>query len=129
MGTEGNRKNEERQAMTSTEWIDFDRYQDVAHTTAIYPPGAGVYYTALGLAGEAGELCNKVKKLLRDIAGEVTPEVREKLRGELGDVLWYCAEFATAIGDTRLSAVVAANVAKLSDRASRGAIGGSGDTR
>jgi len=46
----------------------------------------------IGLAGEAGELANKVKKIMRDSNGEVTGETRNKIAGEIGGVLWYVAE-------------------------------------
>ena len=50
-----------------------------------------LYYAVLGLSGEAGEICNKVKKIMRDDDGEITEEKREQLSKEIGDVLWYVA--------------------------------------
>jgi NTP pyrophosphatase (non-canonical NTP hydrolase) len=71
-------------------------YQRAARTTAIYPAAAGVYYPALGLAGELGELCNKAKKIIR---GDVTFEQRvDDFKKELGDVLWYVAALASDVG-------------------------------
>jgi len=71
-------------------------YQRAARTTAIYPAAAGVYYPALGLSGELGELCNKAKKIIR---GDVTFDARlEDFRKELGDVLWYIAATASDRG-------------------------------
>lgn len=71
-------------------------YQRAARSTAIYPAGAGVFYPALGLAGEAGEIANKVKKIIR---GDVTFEQRrDELRAELGDVMWYVAGTASDLG-------------------------------
>lgn len=69
-------------------------YQDISEQTAIYPGRGsitGLTYVSLGLAGEAGELCDQVKKIIRDDHGEFTDERRVKLTGELGDVLWYWA--------------------------------------
>ena len=41
-------------------------YQKAAAFTAIYPQEHAILYPALGLAGEAGEVANKVKKMIRD---------------------------------------------------------------
>src|SRR5439155_2132541 len=71
--------------------LTFFEYQDGAAKTAIYPGRRsvmGLVYAALGL-GEAGELQNKVKKVLRDSNGVVTPEKLAAISGELGDLLWY----------------------------------------
>jgi len=76
--------------------MQVSEYQRAARTTAIYPASASVYYTALGLCGEVGELANKVKKILR---GDVTLEQRrDDLRAELGDVLWYVSGLASDLG-------------------------------
>jgi len=87
-----------------------------------------VSYSALGLAGEAGEYAGKVKKLIRDGCGEETPESRLKLIDELGDVLWYVAACASELNVT-LSDVAQRNIDKLRDRDERGVLGGSGDSR
>jgi len=118
----------------SGEWnLLMDEYQQRATTTAIYP-GAGtgnmqaLAYVALGLTGEAGEIANKVKKVLRDDNGEVSTLRRAELFGELGDVLWYAAMLAEELGCS-LASVASANLMKLADRQERDVIGGSGDTR
>jgi len=46
--------------------MNFNEYQEMAKTTAIYGDQHKILYPALGLAGEAGEVANKVKKLIRD---------------------------------------------------------------
>ena len=78
--------------------MNLNEYQQAARETAIYPTDIGLAYTTLGLAGEAGELANKVKKVYRDDAGILTTEARWKLADELGDVLWYVAAVASEIG-------------------------------
>lgn len=107
-----------------------DEYQDWTDTTAVYPGALAselpaIAYTALGLAGEAGEIANKVKKLLRD---EDTPERRRAIGDELGDVLWYVARLAAEL-DISLSKIAVRNMAKLDARAARGTLQGSGDDR
>lgn len=105
---------------------DFNEYQRQARKTAIYPTDAQVVYPALGLASEAGEVAGKVKKYMRD-GGSFT-FLRDQLRDELGDVLWYVATLAHDL-DLDLDEVALNNIKKLTDRASRGAISGSGDNR
>jgi len=114
--------------VSDVQYGDFGEFQLVAHSTAQYPREFGVYYTALGLAGEAGELCNKVKKIMRDKGGVIDDATRADLASEAGDCCWYIAEFCTAIG-VPLEFVVRGNVQKLADRKARNVIKGSGDNR
>jgi NTP pyrophosphatase (non-canonical NTP hydrolase) len=104
-------------------------YQELSQRTATYP-GAGdnIVYPTLGLAGEAGEVAEKVKKLLRDDGGVMSVERREALAGELGDVLWYVAQVATE-ARLDLEEVAQANLDKLLSRQRRGVLSGSGDAR
>lgn len=113
--------------------MTLDQYQLQAHSTAVYTEvcKAGMpslTYAALGLAGEAGEFCNKVKKAIRDDASELTPERREQLKKELGGVLWYLAECCSVIGFS-LGSVAECNLNELADRKKRGVIRGEGDNR
>ena len=106
--------------------MNINTYQQEAAKTAIY--SNKLIYPTLGLAGEAGEIANKVKKILRDNSGELEEDVRQNLISELGDVLWYVAALATDL-KTELSEVAKKNIEKLNSRKNRGAIGGSGDNR
>lgn len=109
--------------------MDLRRYQQLSRATARYPDaGQNPIYPTLGLCGEAGEVADKVKKVLRDRGGVFDEEVREGLRAELGDVLWYVAQLATELGFD-LEEVAQANLDKLASRAARGVLGGSGDRR
>lgn len=108
--------------------MTLDEYQAEAIKTAIYPESARVIYPALGLAGEAGEVANKVKKIIRDHGGIVSDTAREELKGELCDSLWYIADLAHDL-DLSLSEIAEANLTKLRDRQARGVLGGSGDNR
>lgn len=105
--------------------MKFREYQEKAIKTAIYPRNTwkGVYYATMGLAGEAGEIANKIKKHIRDGALNF-----EDIANELGDVLWYCAALATELG-LDLGHVAEGNLIKLEDRADRDTISGEGDTR
>lgn len=101
-------------------------YQKECLKTSIYPEEVGIVYPALGLAGEAGEVADKVKKILRD--GVDSPEYREKIMLELGDVLWYAAVLANDLGYT-LEEVALQNLKKLRSRQERGTLQGAGDDR
>jgi len=106
--------------------LNFTQYQNRAGQTAIYPKEQGVEYTALGLTGEAGEIANKVKKVLR---GDYDKDaLRQMLAGEIGDVLWYTAMLATEL-DLNLEDIANGNLDKLASRKQRGVIAGSGDNR
>jgi NTP pyrophosphatase (non-canonical NTP hydrolase) len=104
-------------------------YQTHSRATAVYP-GAGdnLLYPTLGLCGEAGEVAEKVKKLVRDDGGVLTEERRSALSKELGDVLWYVAQLATE-AELDLDDIAAANLEKLLSRRRRHVLQGSGDDR
>lgn len=108
--------------------MDINLYQQLAEKTAIYPKEMGLYYTTLGLVGEAGEIANKVKKIIRDDNGELSFEKRVELVSELGDVLWYVANLASEL-KVDLDKVASTNINKLFGRKDRGALQGSGDDR
>ena len=78
--------------------------------------------------GEAGEVAEKVKKVLRDKNGVFDMESKNAIKKELGDVLWYlsnlCTEFNFSLNDVALE-----NLKKLKLRAKSGKISGSGDNR
>jgi NTP pyrophosphatase (non-canonical NTP hydrolase) len=105
-------------------------YQFDATKTSIYPDAGlctpiALAYTSLGLAGEAGEVANKAKKILRD--GD-SQELRDAIAGELGDVMWYLAAVANEL-HVSLEDIGIANLNKLSDRKARNTLQGNGDNR
>ena len=109
--------------------MELNDYQELAMKTAIFPKRDGYAYTALGLAGEAGEIANKVKKFIRDgYSEDELPGKINDLRDELGDVLWYVAALAQVL-DTSLEQVAKNNIHKLAERQVKGTIKGSGDKR
>ena len=106
--------------------LTLKQYQSRAARTALYPRETAVEYTTLGLVGEAGEIANKVKKVLRGDYGR--DALRAPLAGELGDVLWYVAMLAREL-DLDLGEIAQANLDKLASRKERGILQGSGDDR
>ena len=117
--------------MNQDEAMTFQQDQQLAATTALYPgreESAPAMYPALGLAGEAGEVCEHFKKALRDDDGVFDDRRRQALKKELGDVLWYVAALCDEL-DLSMDDVAAQNVAKLQDRMARGVVSGDGDTR
>lgn len=114
----------------------FDHYQEHCAAHFAFYPGM-LLYPALGLAGEAGEVVEKVKKLIRDDempmdegfdTTELDAEKRLAIALEIGDVLFYCAMIADDI-DYTLSEIAEMNIEKLTDRKNRGQLQGSGDNR
>ena len=67
--------------------------------------------SALGLCGESGEVADLLKKHLM----QGHPFDREKFAKELGDVAWYLAEAATALG-MDLETILQMNIEKLKRR-------------
>lgn len=108
--------------------MSLNEYQKGALETAVYPEQYRVIYPALGLAGEAGEVADKIKKVIRDEGGKVDEQRRMDVAKEIGDVLWYCAVLASDLG-FELEEIGRMNYEKLKSRKERGKIGGSGDNR
>ncbi len=101
---------------------DFDVYAEHAMTTAVYPRTSfteGLSYAALGLNGEAGEVADGVKKMLRDDGGKMSFGREAALVAELGDVLWYVAAMCRELG-VPMSDVANHNLEKLRERKASG---------
>lgn len=132
------------EAMATNHWprlFTESQVMDMLRHSASYPkvpesviiddfaePFNDIIYPALGLAGETGEVLEKIKKIIRDDDGEMSPKKAEGIGAELGDVLWFVTAAAGAI-KTRLSDVAEGNLTKLASRAARGVLKGSGDER
>ena len=109
--------------------MNFNTYQEKARLTAQYPNlGSNNIYPTLGLVGEAGEVAEKVKKVIRDKNGVFDEESKEGIKKELGDVLWYLSNLCTEF-EFKLEDVALQNLEKLKLRSSNGTISGSGDDR
>ena len=107
---------------------DLDMYQQVAKTTAIYPREQAIIYPTLGLTGEAGEVANKVKKIIRDGSNKNDDRMVSEIKSEIGDCLWYIAVLASDF-NIKLSDIASTNLEKLANRKKNNTIHGSGDTR
>lgn len=109
--------------------MDMNTYQQAAlRTAAPRDKKDEVFHLILGLCGEAGEIAEKAKKIVRDHDSDFSHFDEDDLKKELGDVLWYVAVLADYF-DIQLNDVAERNIAKLASRQKRGLIGGSGDNR
>ncbi len=133
--------------------IAFDDYQKQTRLLAVYKDIAEkslhIPYVALGLSGETAELLDKafsylctlinmamysgnisehVKKLIRDSDSIMNDEIRDNIKKELGDVLWYAARIADE-SNLSFGEVASFNLDKLYSRKARGKIHGKGDDR
>ncbi|HEY5442112.1 MAG TPA: nucleoside triphosphate pyrophosphohydrolase family protein [Candidatus Saccharimonadales bacterium] len=110
--------------------MTFDEYQKQALTTVISSSDAfkDSLHWVLGINGEAGEVAEKVKKIIRDKNGVISKQDKAELAKELGDVLWYLAVFAHDLGFS-FDDIAGDNLEKLQSRKARGVLGGAGDNR
>ncbi len=108
--------------------MTFDEYEQKAMQTALEYGDQAFNYGGLGLASEAGEVAGKLKRVIREDDNIITPEMRETLKKELGDVLWYINYLAVKL-DIPLKDVAAANIEKLQSRKERSTLKGQGDDR
>ncbi|HSX33105.1 MAG TPA: nucleoside triphosphate pyrophosphohydrolase family protein [Candidatus Saccharimonadales bacterium] len=110
--------------------MTFDEYQKKALTTWVQhaDPLMAKTILAMGVAGEAGEVIEKWKKIVAYKDGQLSPEDQQELGKELADVIWYIAVLAHSL-DLSLDDLMTQNVDKLASRKARGVIKGSGDNR
>ncbi len=113
--------------------MNFDEYQKLALRTAYTDPkyeGTNMDRTiwVMGVAGEAGEIVEKWKKIVAYNGGKISGEDLADLKKELGDVIWYVAVLADSLG-LSFEEIMKLNVEKLADRQKRGVIKGKGDNR
>lgn len=110
--------------------MTFEEYQKQALSTVLSTGDdfKDLLHWVLGITGEAGEVAEKVKKIIRDKNSIVTEDDKKELAKELGDVLWYLAVFANDLG-VSMDEIAQTNLDKLASRKERGVLGGSGDNR
>ena len=112
--------------------MQFSEYENEALKLAMVSEsvnGVPAYvYFALGLIGEAGEISEKIKKILRDKGGILTHTDMVEIVKEGGDVLWYLSALMREMNSSLEGAGIA-NIEKLTSRRARGVLHGSGDNR
>jgi NTP pyrophosphatase (non-canonical NTP hydrolase) len=110
--------------------MTLEEYQKQALTTVITSDNEfrDLLHWVLGINGEAGEIAEKIKKIIRDKNGKVSEADKAELAKEVGDVLWYLAVFAHHLG-VPFETIAKQNLDKLQSRKARGVLGGSGDNR
>lgn len=109
------------------EKLTFEQYNNWLSDTILNPQN-DLLLQVLGICGEAGEIAEKMKKIVRDKNGVISEEDKVLMAKELGDVLWYLARFAQSI-DMTIEDVALMNMKKLESRVKRGVILGEGDER
>jgi NTP pyrophosphatase (non-canonical NTP hydrolase) len=110
--------------------MTFDEYQQQALTTALVHPDPLLdrNILVLGIAGEAGEVVEKWKKIMAYKDGQMDDADIQEMSKELGDVMWYIAVFAHNLG-LSFEDVMQQNISKLKSRQARNLLKGSGDNR
>lgn len=113
--------------------MTFDDYSTQAISTALESGKHDIDSRAflakvLGLTGEAGEVADKVKKILRDQDGVASERDKQEIAKELGDVLWYINALCCYM-DIPLEQLAQQNLDKVLSRQARNVTKGSGDNR
>lgn len=110
--------------------LSFNQYQKQAIKTAINQDEdfKNLMYRTLGLVGEAGEVAEKIKKIIRDKESKISEADKQELIKEMGDVLWYLQALSDSLS-VPFSEVAEVNLSKIHSRKSRGVTRGSGDNR
>ncbi len=105
-------------SVTSEATVDSDTFMDrlaeFQDGDMIWTEPQRLLTGGIGICSEGGELLDLVKKLLFQ-GKEPTPELREKIKLELGDVMWYVQQ-VLIWGGWSLNEVLAENTKKLSGR-------------
>ena len=108
-------------ALTFAEFerLSIERQQKADGVAESPSTGRPLWYYALGLAGEAGEIADETKKAALDHeSAHVSASVANVVMHELGDVLWYVMIMAQKVGCT-LEDVARANIRARDERAAR----------
>lgn len=104
--------------------MNFNEYQKKSIETWLENGKYDFIRTILGICGESGEIAEKIKKYYRD----GNTNLREDIKNELGDLLYYIARCADYL-QLNLETIVKENLEKLLSRKNRNKIQGNGDSR
>lgn len=113
--------------------MNMNDYQTAARRTAM---GNSLDHFVMGLSEEAGEVAGVMKRFHRGDdkyhepyrLAQLSTFAKDKLKAEIGDVLWYIAMIADEL-EVPLEEIAQYNIDKLADRAKRNVITGTGDHR
>lgn len=110
--------------------MTFDEYQKKALKTRLTSGDKfkDLTHWVLGTVGEAGELAEKFKKIIRDKNSRLNKTDQQEFLKEIGDVLWYLAVLSQELGIS-FNKAAEENIAKLADRQKRRVLRGKGDNR
>lgn len=109
--------------------MDFKEYQKKSVETVVdLGERDNLIHFTFGLAGEVGEVTERIKKVHRDKDFKFDEDDYKYLEKEIGDILWYVSQLATAL-NLSLEEIAVKNTDKLQSRKKRGKLQGSGDNR
>ena len=108
--------------------LTFENYEKIVMKEKVYGCGNKILYPTLGLTGEAGEVSDKVKKVLRDNNGDFDVQKSIEIAKELADVLWYVTALSQDLGFD-LDFIAQMSIDKVLSRRNRNVIHGEGDNR
>ena len=97
--------------------MNLNEYQEKAKKTDLHTKVEAneLDYYLLGLASETGDVLGRIKYVYRDLGGKVNSTEKEKIKKELGDLLWYLSAICDRF-DFSLEDVAELNLKKLSNR-------------
>lgn len=102
--------------------MTFNEYQAETKKTSIYPNvGRNFTYPAFGIASEAGEIADTLKRVVRDKKSVYGEADRELIKADIGDLLWYAAALASEF-ELRFDDVATYNLEKLAKRMREGTL-------
>ena len=102
--------------------MELNEYQEQA-ALSMQPQCRNINYLGLGLAGETGELCDKLKRIIRGDG-----KLDDSVLYELGDIMWYVSQLSLFF-HVPLSQIAEMNIEKLKERMAKNTIKGKGDKR
>ena len=94
--------------------VFLDRIEELQDGDMVWSQPQRLLTGAIGICSEGGELLDIVKKIIFQ-GKEPSEELRNKVKNELGDVMWYVQQVLLSM-NWELHEVLAENTKKLSGR-------------